>query len=92
MVAALGVRRSQGTSPRFSGAKILAASAPGCVLAPLAFFGAFLPLQKREEKSWAERARKYLSSNDPSGIWDTAVHVWLEQGGHGPVWLRSAFS
>lgn len=55
MVAALGVHRSQGTSLRFSGAKLLAVSAPGCVLALLAFFWAFLPLQRREQKSRAER-------------------------------------
>lgn len=54
MAAALGVRRSQGASPRFSGAKISAASAPGCVLAPLAFFRPSLPLQKGEAKSWVD--------------------------------------
>ena len=49
MVAALGVHRSQDTSRGFSGAKPLAVSAPGCVLALLAFLGLFTTTEERRE-------------------------------------------
>lgn len=49
MVAALGVRRSQGTRLCLSGAKILAVTARGCVLAPLAYSGLFTTTEEGAE-------------------------------------------
>lgn len=49
MVAALGVHRSQGTRLCLSGAKILAVTARGCVLAPLAYSGLFTTTEERAE-------------------------------------------
>lgn len=74
MVAALGVHPSQGTSQSFSGAMLLAVSAPGCVLALLAFSGLFTTTEERAKIPSREGAAD-ISSNDPSGIWDTAVHI-----------------
>lgn len=49
MVAALGVHQSQGTRLCLSGAKILAVTARGCVLAPLACSGLFTTTEERAE-------------------------------------------